>query len=349
MTSSDSNLMTRTIREPVDDPAGGSFEPRLQPLTERLLARLPGAHAVWVLVWALVPWANAGANLLLETGARSAIWEESAALVVVNYAALSFGVAITVWGTGRIARRVESLHETTSLDVDDASNRFREINSVAGPLTCAAAVALAFATSAFVADGWPAGILRGITWFVLGIPLWSFLWTYGVLQLGLHRLSRDRLLPDAARVDPTLGVRPLGAVAGMGLWMLLVWLVPVVLSGLTDVVGVVIGVGLLASALAAFFLPLVRLHRQMVEVKEGELAIARELYAEAYQPVREERTLDALERQHRLLGAADALEKRAHALHEWPIDEGTLARVITITTSVIAMTVARIILDPFGL
>jgi hypothetical protein len=111
----------------------------------------------------------------------------------------------------------------------------------------------------------------------------------------------------------------------------------------------VIGVAVLVGALALFVLPLLRLHRQMVEVKDGELAIARELYAEAYAPVREEQTLDALERQHRLLAAADALEKRAHALHDWPIDEGTLARVITITTSVIAMAVARVILDPFGL
>ena len=87
----------------------------------------------------------------------------------------------------------------------------------------------------------------------------------------------------------------------------------------------------------------------MVEVKASELAVARELYAEAYEPVRTERTLDALERQHRLLAAADALEKRAHAIHEWPIDEGTVARVITITTSVIAITVARLILEPLGL
>ncbi len=50
-----------------------------------------------------------------------------------------------------------------------------------------------------------------------------------------------------------------------------------------------------------------------------------------------------------LLGAAEALEQRALAIHEWPIDEGTLARVLTITTSVIAMTVARLILDPLGL
>ena len=87
----------------------------------------------------------------------------------------------------------------------------------------------------------------------------------------------------------------------------------------------------------------------MADVKASELAIARELYAQAYEPVRTAPRLEVLERQHRLLGAADALEKRAHAIHEWPIDEGTLARVITITTSVIAMTIARVILDPFGL
>jgi hypothetical protein len=87
----------------------------------------------------------------------------------------------------------------------------------------------------------------------------------------------------------------------------------------------------------------------MVEVKAGELAVARELYAEAYEPVRAAQTLEALERQHSLLGAADALEKRAEAIHEWPIDEGIWARVITITTSVVAITIARLILEPFGL
>jgi hypothetical protein len=87
----------------------------------------------------------------------------------------------------------------------------------------------------------------------------------------------------------------------------------------------------------------------MVDVKWSELAIARELYAQAYAPVRAMPTLEMLERQRSLLGAADTLEKRAHAIHEWPIDEGTFARVLTITTSVIAMTVGRLILDPLGL
>ena len=301
-------------------------------------------------MWALVPWVNAGANLLLETEARSAVWEQGRVLVVLNYAAVSFGIVITLWGTARISRRLETLCATTANALDvNSPEPFRAMNSVLGPLVASAATAIAFALGTLVADGWTSAILRGATWFVFGIALWAFLWTYASLQLGLDRLGREHLLLETARVDPTLGLRPLGGVAFMGLWMLLAWLVPVLLTGLPDIVGVALGLLVLAGALAAFFLSLLRLHRRMVEVKAGELAVARELYAQAYEPVRTAPTLDALERQHGLLGAADALEKRAHSIHEWPIDEGTLARVITVTTSVIAMVVARLILDPFGL
>lgn len=340
--------MEAVDRRVAPDDRLGAATPDLTPLTERILARLPGPRAAWITAWALLPWANAGANLLLDTAARSAIWEQSRTLIILNYAALSLAVVICVWGSARIARRVETLHEITSLDVD-ARARFREIDSVAGPLVLSLAAATAFGASALVNDGWIPALLRGTTWLLLGLAVWTFVWIYGALQLGFHRLGRERLLPDAARVDPTLGMRPFGALAGMALWMLLVWLVPLLLTGLPDVVGIVIGVAALFAALAAFFYSLFRLHRQMVEVKDRELSAARALYAEAYEPVRAEPTVAALDRQHVVLGAADALEKRAQAIHEWPVDEGTLARVLTITTSVVAMTIARVILDPFGL
>jgi hypothetical protein len=135
----------------------------------------------------------------------------------------------------------------------------------------------------------------------------------------------------------------------MGLWMLLVWLVPVVLTGLPDVVGIVIGLVLLAGGLGAFFLSLWGLHRQMTAVKEGQVASARELYAEAYEPVRVEPTLEALERQRGLISAAEALEKRALAIHDWPVDQATWAWVIGIATSVFALTLGRLILKPLGI
>jgi hypothetical protein len=321
---------------------------RLRPLAERILSRLPGSRPLWVAAWALVPWLNAGANFLL--GTTTAVWEESRTLALLNYGFLSAAVVIALWGAERIARRLEELEETMqSVLPAYSSERFRELNGVVGPVLATAVTALVFGVTAFLRYGWTSGILRGATWVVIGIALWSFLWTYGALQLGLHRLGREPLARDAARVDPGMGLHPLGAIAFTGLWMLLVWLAPVVMTGLPDVVGVAVGVSVLAAGVAAFFLPLARLHRRMAELKRAELSVARGLYARAYEPVRAAPTLELLERQQPLLGAADALEKRAQALHEWPIDEGTVARVITIVTSVVAMAVGRLILDPLGL
>ena len=322
---------------------------QLRPLTERILARLPGPRAASIAAWALVPWLNAGANLLLGDRGTSAVWEQRDLLVVLNYAAISAGVLISLWGCDRIARRLERLGETPSTLDGDPTEPFRGMNAVSGPIMASVATALVLGISAVVRDGWEAGLLRGATWLVLGVALWTFLWTYVSLMLGLDRLGREHVVPDATRGDPSLGLRPLGAVAFMGLWMLLAWLVPVLLTGLPDVAGAALGMIALAAGLAAFFFSLYRLHRQMVEVKQQELAVARDLYAQAYAPIRATRTLEALEERRGLLGAADALEKRASEIHEWPIDDGTFARVITIATTVIAMTIGRLILDPFGL
>jgi hypothetical protein len=116
----------------------------LRPLTERILTTLPGPRWVWVTAWALVPWFNAGANLLLDTGARSAVWEQSHTLVLLNYAALSFAVVLTLWGTERIARSLEDLGATTSRVLEtDSGGHFRELNSVAAPVVASAATAIA--------------------------------------------------------------------------------------------------------------------------------------------------------------------------------------------------------------
>ena len=326
------------------------MEHRLRPLTDRVLTKLPGPRVLWIAAWALVPSLNAGANLLREPEARSAVWEQGRVLVALNYCALTLAVIITLVGTTRIARRSETLRTATSRALDaDASRVFVRMNSVVGPVIASAATAIVFAVEALLDDDWVSAVLRGATWIVLGIALWTFLWVYGSLQLGLHRLGEEHLHPEVARVDPSLGLRPLGDIAFIGLWMLLVWLVPVVLTGLPDVVGVVIGMLVLIVGLGAFFLSLFRVHRQMVAVKASELALARDLYAQAYEPVRAAPTLETLEQQRNLLSAAEALERRAHAINDWPIDEGTFARVLTITTSVVAMTIARLILDPFGL
>lgn len=326
------------------------MRPVFRAVSDRVLDRLPGSRVAWIGAWATIPWLNAGANLLLGQERTSPVWEQGAVLVVLSYVAVSFAIVVSLWGASHITRRLEALYQTTSTIADgEPSELFRGMNSVVGPVVGAGAAAILFGASTVVRDGWAAGALRGATWFVVGLALFSFIWTYASLLLGLDRLGRARLVPGMVHVDPGLGLRPLGNLATSGLWMLLAWIVPVLLTGLPDVIGAVAGMSVLAAVLAAFFLSLFRIHRQMVEVKASELVIARDLYAQAYEPVREARTLEALERQRRLLGAADALEKRARDIHEWPFSERTPTLVITIATSVTAMTIGRLILDPLGL
>lgn len=321
----------------------------LRPLSERILARLGGSRHVWVALWALVPWVNAGANLLLGTDRTSAVWEQSTTLVVLNYAAVSLAVVLSLWGARTIAGRLDTLRGPTSVIlVGEAPEPFRAVDSQAGPVIASVVAAIAFGVSN-VDDGWLPALVRGGTWLVLGIALFSFIWTYGAVLLGLNRLGRARLDPAALNVDPGLGLQPLGAVAATGLWVLLAWLVPLLLTGLPDVVGAVIGMAVLAVALVTFFLSMVGLHRQMVAVKRAEVERARALYAQAYEPVHASPTLDVLERQRNLLSAAEGLERRASSIHEWPFAERTPTLVITIITSVTAMTIGRLILDPFGL
>jgi hypothetical protein len=87
----------------------------------------------------------------------------------------------------------------------------------------------------------------------------------------------------------------------------------------------------------------------MVAAKQRELERALDLYMQAYQAVRDEPTLEVLERQVGLLSAAEALEKRAERIQEWPFDEATFARVVTIASSVAAVIIGRLILGPVGL
>ena len=321
-----------------------------RPLTDRILGRLPGPRVIWIGAWAVVPWINATANLALGAEDASPVWEQDPALIVLNYVAVSFAVVMSLWGTTRIARQLEDLLATPSRSLaGQATVIFRGMNTRGGPIVASVGASIVFGVSTGIREGWAAGLLRGSTWFVIGVALFSFIWTYGSLLLGLDRLGREHLTPDPVHVDPGLGLRPLGGIASTGLWMLLVWLVPVLLTGLPDLVGAVTGMLVLMAVLAAFFLSLFRVHRQMVGVKASELAIARELYAQAYEPVHRARTLEALEQQRTLLAAADALEKRASAIHEWPFTERTPTLVITIATSVTAMTIGRLILDPLGL
>jgi len=174
-------------------------------------------------------------------------------------------------------------------------------------------------------------------------------WVYVALQLGLDRLGRGQVTLRAYGGDRSLGLRPVGTVAFTGFWMLVGSAGPLVLTALDDIPGAVVGTAVLVAGVGLFFLSLRHLNRQMAAAKRRELDRVRDLYRQAYQPIADEPTLPVLERQAGLLSAAEALEKRAERIQEWPFDEAILARVVTIATSVTAVITAGLITKPVGL
>jgi hypothetical protein len=109
------------------------------------------------------------------------------------------------------------------------------------------------------------------------------------------------------------------------------------------------GISVLVTGVGLFFLPLRGLNRQMMAVKQRELERVRDLYGLAYQPVRDEPTLEVLQQQAGLLSAAEALEKRAERIQSWPFDEAIFAQVVTIASSVAVVIISSLILNPVGL
>jgi hypothetical protein len=332
--------------------SGAIAGPRLTvPLTERILSRLPGPRLVWVAAWALVPWLNLA--VILALGA--APWTETGIPVgeVLNRTAVSFAVLLSLWGAARIADELGTLRLALAKVVEqeepDVERLFHGIDGTVVPLLLTAAAMVILPLDEALGGEPVAALIQAATWLILGIPLWTAVWVYLKLQIGLNRLGRGHLTLEAYRGDRSLGLRPVGRLAFTGFWMLLGSAGPLVLTSLSDLPGVIVGIGVLMAGVGLFFLSLRRLNRQMVAAKQRELQRALDLYMQAYQQVRDEPTLEVLQRQVGLLNAAEALEKRAERIQEWPFDEATFARVVTIASSVAAVIIGRLILDPVGL
>jgi hypothetical protein len=323
-----------------------------RPLTDRILSRLPGPRLLWLAVWALVPWVNVALIFLLQEAGEFPRWEDPV-VEVLNRAAFSFAIVLSVWGAAKISSRLGSLRSRLSQllrGAQDPMEPFRAMESTTAPVLLTAATVVIFAGQSVVEHGsWIRALVAGGSWLLIGIALWSFFWIYLNLQFGLHRLGRHHLSLEPYPADRSLGLRPLGAVAFTGFWTFVGALAPLLLASGRNRLGLGLGLLVLLAGVAAFFLSLRRLNRQMVAAKQRELAWTRRLYAQALQPVREEGTLETLQRQSGLLSAAEALEKRAERIQEWPFDEATFARVVTISSTVVGAMLARILLAPLGI
>ena len=330
--------------QPATDQATSSVAPERLPLSERALRRLGEPRWLWIALWASTALFAPGVLLSVLTIEGEQTRVTSVQDLLVAQAVIGYVVIVCIWGVGRLSRQLLALEPdlvrltntvlprealsqfTTILPPIVLTVIFEVVNTIGTWNTYGAAAALA--------------VLPLLTLSLL--PIMTFVWTYLQLLLGLDRLGRAKLALDLFPEDRSLGLGPVGALAFNGFVVLWAIVIPI-LIGNQNLPTLAASVGIVAILVALFFLSMWRLHRQMSAAKARYIAQTRDLFAQAYEPVRRSNSLDALQAQAPLLGPAQALEERAERILEWPIDEGMTARVAIILTGIVTGLLLRFI------
>ncbi len=324
------------------------------PLTERVLARLPGPRVGWFVAWGLLPFAA------YEIAYRA--WQLPTYQGLVSNLAIGFVNLFGLWAAGRLSRRVEGLEPTLErlLPTEELSahrHPFRRVGSIVGPLLVTALVVLSWEGIDFISFPSVATGFVLATVFLGEIAVSTFLWVYAVALFGLDRIGRRPLRLEAFATDPHLGLKPLGSLAFEAYLLFGVMVAPALALFLTDVRGAVGTLSFVAVVSALFALSAYSLHRKLAEAKAGHVRWARGLVATAVKrieqasddPADAEAVLGALEREAPSLAAATEIERRALAIQEWPFDTAVIRTVAAILTSVTAVVLARFLLSRLGM
>jgi hypothetical protein len=96
---------------------------------------------------------------------------------------------------------------------------FRGIDSRLVPLLLTAASMVVLPIENVVAGDLVAALIQALTWLVIGIPLWTAVWIYLSVQIGLGRLGRGELALQAYQGDRSLGLPPVGRLAFTAFWI----------------------------------------------------------------------------------------------------------------------------------
>ena len=338
------------------------------PLTERILARLPGRRPVWVFVWAALPFAYAAlsATLDLTTGLGPTSRE------LITAGAYSYAIALSLWAVRKMARDAAAVamevtalrkHEETpsifrgraaeqsvAVGLEEEPRYFRDMGSVAIPLGLTLATSVAGSVAAVLILGpWP-GLLLWPLPLLVNLPLMTALWSYLSVLIGLDRLGRQKLhLDDTFPEDPLLGLRPVGSLAFSVFLIMVAGFIPVLLVSLVSPLFLILDLLLFVPGVTLFVLSLYRLHRQMAATRRRHMRRARELYARAFGPPWASGELEDWRRDSGLLQAVTAIEQRATTIRTWPFSPGVGAWIVGISTSLAVTIVGRLLLGVLGL
>jgi hypothetical protein len=321
-----------------------------EPLTERILDWIGGPRWLWVVLWAAIALVRPLVLLVSLTASGQRLDTADWIDVLDSQVILGYVTLVALFGTWRIFSGARALAPDLAklAHLDNGASFFPWMASVAGPIALLAIVSVvSFVTG--VRNWGPVSGVADLPLLIANtLPIMVFVWTYLALLAGINALGRLQLSLDLFPQDRTLGLGPVGSLALTGFWLVLIAAVPLIVVTADNLATVGMSVAVIAISTALLFLSMFRLHRRLAAAKVGYVALARTLYAEAYEPVRTKPSLKALQTQAPALEVAQALVERAERVQEWPIDERATAWVVVVVTGVVTSLLVRLVLSATG-
>jgi ABC-type multidrug transport system fused ATPase/permease subunit len=326
----------------------------LLPVTERLLAKLPGKRWVWLTLWSLVPVVRVLVivpmlvKVELSLQGLGHVW-----MALFEVLVWSSVLWLSFWGINKFAKDVLALEPNLSQLLGKhnytAKYAFRGMESTLGPILLTLSLTLIFELEYMVNGFWLLALLNLPFALLSYFPLTTWFWNYIVLMIGLNRLGEQHLELESYSGDKSMGLKPVGALAFSGFRVFALILGPILLINISYTLALVVGLLFFVVGVVTFFLSLYRIHGQMILARKQEIAKAKKLYAEAYEPLRSAPSLELLQKQAPLLSAAEALEKRLEGIQTWPFSDAIFVRIVAIATSVVTAIIVKLILIPLGM
>jgi hypothetical protein len=214
------------------------------PLTERLLGRLPGPRAAWVLAWAAVP-IVAG---LLPSAYVASVGARPLSVRLLAGLVFAYVVVLAFWAVGRFTSEsnlVErSVDQLAAHPEQAAGPVFRGMASSLGPL----ALTLTFVTVTVWRTAVVGDLGAALVWLpvavLLNLPPMTAVWVYLALLVGLYRLGRRTLSLAAFPQDLSLGLGEVGRLAFTAFWIYAAGFAPVLVVNFTNPIGLLFILGL---------------------------------------------------------------------------------------------------------
>ena len=323
------------------------------PLTDRILAALPGSRLAWMILWSLIVLVRpvAASAVLLASGRPSEVRSVLEVHLAHNLV-LALVVLLALRGSHVLARdgtrALRAIGGPDAASLQASKPTIRGIDNVVGPLMIAAVAVLAESASPMVPSMPAATLVDAVFLVALTVPIATWIWTYGALLVAIDRLGHRSVPLANFPADRGLGLLPIGSVPFNGFWAVAVAALANFTLVAHDLIGYAIGLGVFLFVLVALVVSFWRIHVQMVAAKARYQAEARQLLAEASEPFGRDPSLDSLETQAHRIAAAEAFEKRADAILEWPIDDRIVTRTVLIATGAIAGLIARVVATQLG-